>query len=399
MGRRLLRQQGQHIGQRHRHRQQPAPLAGDLAQRGERGVELGLGIRPAALHRERGRADGLRQRTPARGRRRGRHGRARRREMAVRRAHRVQQVAFRGRVDGGRQQVAERCHPIGAATLGAVGQQSVEGQRPAQPVRVRCRLVLHQGGRALAHEPGSQVHARLQRGAEAIQRAGEQVALHARVQAIEQRLVDAVGDGRVEQRGDVVQPGRQAIEQLRQVDRAGAAQRVQPDAGDGRGQRREAAVALAAQARRGIDVGVGQRVLQRRARHAAQQRRIHQGVDVHRQGPEAGTPLVLVGQAFGLQPPECVPHQLLRRRDAAGRARGGRGEQVAHPRARTRQRAQRERGEHVTRGRVERRQGIVGNRRGHRSCSVAGRCAAAARQWTDPGSDDRVLNGISGPRA
>ena len=42
-----------------------------------------------------------------------------------------------------------------------------------------------------------------------------QVALQRGMQAVEQRLVDAVGQRRVEQRGDVVQPGRQALEQKR----------------------------------------------------------------------------------------------------------------------------------------------------------------------------------------
>jgi len=69
------------------------------------------------------------------------------------------------------------------------------------------------------------------------------------MQALEQRLGDAVGDGGVQQRRDVVQAGRQAIEQLRDVDRRRAAHRVQPHAGDGRGQRREAAVGLARDAR------------------------------------------------------------------------------------------------------------------------------------------------------
>ncbi len=387
------------MGQRHLRRHQPAPLAGELAQRGERRVELGLGVRPAALRGERGRDYGLGQRLAPGDRRRRDPGRRRQRQLPVRAAQGVEQTALERHVDGRPEQAAERRRPSSVAAIRRVGQQPVEGQRPAQAVHEQRILALHEGARALAHEGGAEADAGLQGGAQAVERAGEHVGLHRGMQAVEQRLVDAVGQRRVQQRRDVVQPGRQPVEQFGQYHRARAAQCVQAHARDRRAQRGKAAVALAAEAGRRVGIRVREGLLQRGLRRAGEQRRIHHRVHVQRQRPEAGAPLVLVREAGLLQPRKRVAHQLLRRRHAAGRAHGRRRERVRHPGARARQRAQRERRQRVTRGRVERRQGIVGNRRGHRSCSVAGRCAAAARQWTDPGSDDRVLNGISGPRA
>ena len=203
---------------------------------------------------------------------------------------------------------------------------------------------------------------------------------------------------RVQQRGNVVQARRQAIEQLRQVDRArrrsgrpGARGRWPRSAWEsGRGPGGRGWPARIAHRRAPAPPAAPPAARAPAAPHTPR------GYTFIGSVQKPGRRSSSLARPGLLQPRQRVAHRLLRRRDAARRRTARRRQQVGDPRARARQRAQRERRERVTRGRVEAgaaasgrsaiaspiARGAVASRRGLRAHSFSTTSAAARLSWS-----------------